>query len=76
MLLQQCGELDPIGNTPGIASHSNDILAELCGSLVQGSLIASRQDDARAFFRKRERGCQTNPTIAAGDESDFSCKFL
>ena len=53
-----------------------DILAELCCRLVQGSLIASRQDDARAFFRKRERSCQTDPTIAAGDESDFSCKFL
>ncbi len=43
LLLEQCCELDPIGDTPGIVSHSDDILAELCCRLVQGRLIASRQ---------------------------------
>jgi len=74
--LQQRCELYPIGDIPGITSHSDDILAELCCRLVQGSLIASRDDDTRAFFRKREGRCQTDPTIAASDESDFSCEFL
>lgn len=59
-----------------IAPHSDDILAKLCCRLVQSRLIASCEDDSRAFFRKRTRCCQTDPAIAAGDEGDFSCEFL
>ena len=44
--------------------------------MVQGCLIASRDDDTRAFFRKREGRRQTDPAIAAGDEGDFPCEFL
>ena len=44
--------------------------------MVQGCLIASRDDDTRAFFRKREGRRQTDPAIATSDEGDFPCEFL
>ena len=60
--------LDPIRHASSVASYSDDIFAELCCRLIRGRLIASREHDTRAFFRKRERGRQTDPTIAARDE--------
>src|SRR4029077_20384856 len=55
---------------------SDNFLAELGCRLVQGSLIASRNDDTRTFLCKCECCCQPDPAIAAGYKGNFSCEFV